>query len=602
MPKLQEYIRQELGKKNWKFELNLKRSGKKKSAFYQLWLNANELPTTIEKELSCTRLGLCVDMNGVQYYLMELVDEILEEIRKIHTAKQRQQIKDLIRDYWEEIGRKGQQCVNIYFKKLFGNNAKFVGVLNCNRYEDKKVNITVSYLGMTFSCDTFSGKSIASFFQETTWLKQYLMITKQDDCLFDLICVDWDAAIAVKLKKFEKKLDQIIGEGIPFDLSEIPVAYRRELQDKAKEYNRWRISWLDGFAEEMEEFVDGRLYVDQQEVIFANGAGKITVSKNATRYMESECFKEYQNLKKSKLRERCRQYALENFSGFGQIKCELKNSGILNGDTKLTFQMDSIPSFSYQYKTIPYHQSVSEWKKTLQKNVKQIQMLAAVTKEKRKNELKKRYQLYWEFYLVRDIFECVFQNETYITQNAIVQILRGTKVTLNADIRTSRGDGLYGFYSADEISDTVTKMLDLKILTSKEIKGTYGYFDILKIPSKTKLELEELNVLIKDEEDNWTETKQEEISNNLRRGCAISDIEAEQFLLHGILENEKEANTYMDLINLASHPVVLRLHEMDIQKYFADAPKQVIKFLKLRYKSVSTREKKILKQFFLSAI
>ena len=203
---------------------------------------------------------------------------------------------------------------------------------------------------------------------------------------------------------------------------------------------------------------------------------------------------------------------------------------------------------------------------------------------------------------MRDIFECVFQNETYITQNAIVQILRGTKVTLNADIRTSRGDGLYGFYSADEISDTVTKMLDLKILTSKEIKGTYGYFDILKIPSKTKLELEELNVLIKDEEDNWTETKQEEISNNLRRGCAISDIEAEQFLLHGILENEKGANTYMDLINLASHPVVLRLHEMDIQKYFADAPKQVIKFLKLRYKSVSTHEKKILKQFFLSAI
>ena len=405
-----------------------------------------------------------------------------------------------------------------------------------------------------------------------------------------------------KVKKFEKKLDQIIGEGIPFDLPEIPVAYRRELQDKAKEYNRWRIPWLDGFFEEMEEFVDGRLYVDQQEVIFANGAGKITVSKNATRYMESECFKEYQNLKKSKLRERCRKYALENFSGFGQIKCELKNSGILNGDTKLTFQMDSIPSFSYQYKTIPYHQSVSEWKKTLQKNVKQIQMLAAVTKEKRKNELKKRYQLYWEFYLVRDIFECVFQNETYITQNAIVQILRGTKVTLNADIRTSRGDGLYGFYSADEISDTVTKMLDLKILTSKEIKGTYGYFDILKIPSKTKLELEELNVLIKDEEDNWTETKQEEISNNLRRGCAISDIEAEQFLLHGILGNEKEANTYMDLINLASHPVVLRLHEMDIQKYFADAPKQVIKFLKLRYKSVSTREKKILKQFFLSAI
>ena len=95
------------------------------------------------------------------------------------------------------------------------------------------------------------------------------------------------------------------------------------------------------------------------------------------------------------------------------------------------------------------------------------------------------------------IFLSVFpKNETYITQNAVVQLMRGTKVTLNANVLESRGNGFYSLYSADEVSDMVTEMLDSEILMSKEIKGTYGYFYILKIPQKTRQELEELNTLM----------------------------------------------------------------------------------------------------------
>ena len=73
--------------------------------------------------------------------------------------------------------------------------------------------------------------------------------------------------------------------------------------------------------------------------------------------------------------------------------------------------MAGIPAFSHLYKTASYQQSVPEWKKTLQRNVKQIKMLAAATKEERKNELKKQYHLYLDSYLARDIFECVSKNE-----------------------------------------------------------------------------------------------------------------------------------------------------------------------------------------------
>ena len=108
--------------------------------------------------------------------------------------------------------------------------------------------------------------------------------------------------------------------------------------------------------------------------------------------------------------------------------------------------------------------------------------------------------MYLDSYLARDIFECVSKNETYITQNAVVQLMRGTKVTLNANVLESRGNGFYSLYSADEVSDMVTEMLDSEILMSKEIKGTYGYFYILKIPQKTWQELEELNTLMGDEQ------------------------------------------------------------------------------------------------------
>ena len=598
LPQLREHIRQKLGKPDWKFAFDIEHNGKKKE-IYQIWLNADELPVVLERKIDCTRLGLCTDIDEVQSYLLELTDEIIEDIRKEQAARQCQQMKDLIRDYWEEIERKGQECVNSYLSQLCRNNAKFEGTLHCNKYEDKRVDITVSHLGMKFICDTFAGKSIASFFQNPTWIKSYLTITEKNDSIWDLVHVDWDVAIKAKLKKFVIKLEQEVEEGIPLVPSTSQVSYKRELEDKVNEYNSWAISWLDGFSEGMEKAVDGKLYIGQQKVIFTNEAGSITVNGSGSKYTASEQFKKYQLLKNTKLRERCRQHAIEAFSGFGRIKCKSKNVGILNGDTKLTFHMDGIPAFSYLYETAPYQQSVPEWKKTLQRNAKQIKMLAAATKEERKNELKKQYHLYLDSYLARDIFECVSKNETYITQNAIVQLMRGTKVTLNANVLESRGDGFYSLYSADEVSDMVTEMLDSEILTSKEIDGTYGYFYILKIPQKTRLELEELNTLMWDEQSSWTETKQEEVRRNLRDGIAISDSEAESFLIYEIFRKEKSPSTYMDLINLARNPIVLVLHELEVRNYFADAPEMVIKFVKLRYKNAETHEKKVLKQIFL---
>ena len=64
-------------------------------------------------------------------------------------------------------------------------------------------------------------------------------------------------------------------------------------------------------------------------------------------------------------------------------------------------------------------------------------------------------------------------------------------------------------------------------------------------------------------------------------------------------KEEKNYSTYLDLIHLINHPIVLILHETDIQKCFGDVPESVKKFLNLRYKSADMHEKKVMKRFFL---
>lgn len=56
----------------------------------------------------------------------------------------------------------------------------------------------------------------------------------------------------------------------------------------AVDLNSWAISWLDGFSTGMEKAVDGKLYIEQQKVIFANEAGSITVNINGSKYTASE--------------------------------------------------------------------------------------------------------------------------------------------------------------------------------------------------------------------------------------------------------------------------------------------------------------------------
>lgn len=598
---LRARIRQELGKPDWKFDLHVQITWKKKSFLCHLKFQANEFPTALERQLNSSRLCMYKDLDSTRPFFEEVTDDLITEIKKEQRDRNSQQLKDIISKNWEKVKEGMQKQVDASLKQMSKNGIVLSGQVQSDMYN--MLVITFPYIGMLFTIKRLAKQAISSFFMETSWLTPYQTITKRNDHLTDSIMVDFDAALEAKLPKFAKKLDQELKNGIPLDAPFVDRenVYGKELDARAKAYNQWKISWLDGYKSDMNSPVTGKLYVDKQEVVFKSESGTITVTQNGEKYVPSEQFKEYQLLQNTKLYRRCRQYALDAFAEFGQIRCQKGSIGILNGDTVLILTVDGISEISYHYNTASYRESVPEWKKTLTKNLQELRKKVEETRNERKIALRKQYRYYLETYLAKDILECVSANEKYITQTAVTQILRGTQVALNAPITLSHGNGKYGLYKADFVSDVIERMVQTGILTTVTCKGTYGRFDILKIPSKTKDDLVSLKALVVEEQQNWSNKKQDQIQKSLRSNVAISDSEAEQYLLHAILQKEGEldAGAYMDLINLVSHPIVLAMHEEDVRECFANAPEMVVKFLKMRYKNANTQEKKIMKRFLL---
>lgn len=135
--------------------------------------------------------------------------------------------------------------------------------------------------------------------------------------------------------------------------------------------------------------------------------------------------------------------------------------------------------------------------------------------------------------LETEILEAQKETDQQI-ETAVTQILRGTQVALNAPITLSHGSGQYGLYKADFVSDVIERMVQTGILTTVTCKGTYGRFEILKIASRTKDDLVSLKALVAEEQQNWSNKKQDQIQKSLRSNVAISDSEAELYLLHAI--------------------------------------------------------------------
>lgn len=78
-------------------------------------------------------------------------------------------------------------------------------------------------------------------------------------------------------------------------------------------------------------------------------------------------------------------------------------------------------------------------------------------------------------------FLVVAANEKYITALMATKLLRGTSASKNATFEMTPECGKFNALSEDEIRDAAGRLVKEGYLYSKELRGTYGYFDILRL-------------------------------------------------------------------------------------------------------------------------
>lgn len=97
----------------------------------------------------------------------------------------------------------------------------------------------------------------------------------------------------------------------------------------------------------------------------------------------------------------------------------------------------------------------------------------------------------------------IMKNERYITENAVVKNLRGLSQTLSARVLDIEESDKFGLLSSEDVEAAVGMLIRDNLVYRKEIKGTYGWFDILKVHDGAAKEL--LQVTYKEEKKKFSE-------------------------------------------------------------------------------------------------
>lgn len=122
---------------------------------------------------------------------------------------------------------------------------------------------------------------------------------------------------------------------------------------------------------------------------------------------------------------------------------------------------------------------IKKWCKESRKNFEE--------EEKRKKEEKYdkiRILKSYNNLLCIDALRVIAKNERYITETAVVKNLRGMTQTLSSNVEDIENSGKYEILTNEEVESAVRQLLRDKLIYEKDLKGTYGHFDILKLEDK----------------------------------------------------------------------------------------------------------------------
>ena len=262
----------------------------------------------------------------------------------------------------------------------------------------------------------------------------------------------------------------------------------------------------------------------------------------------------------------------------------ITGNGLLLGDTKCEIKKDNI-SFDYDFPYMPTDNK-TKWKTLFQKEIKNIQKIIIQEKEKNIREQQNQFENLRKSFIYFDVFNFISLNENYITENAVVQALRGTHIQLDTKINLTQNSGKYNCYDKEEIIHCINKLVNFDFLFKRKISGTYGKFYILKIENDDGLAILKPNLDKKC-------YKISEINKKIKENEKLSDCESYIYFKHNI--NKKDLKNYINSLSCLTKGFV-SLYMDEYLEYVKNAPESFKKLICLKKK---TEEDAFLKKCFM---
>lgn len=321
------------------------------------------------------------------------------------------------------------------------------------------------------------------------------------------------------------------------------------------------VSRYQEFARQMSNVPNWFIKREKDEIVFSYKplTGKTIFSTPFFKIEDDDfCMSEYGNLfisltKDPTIREKLK-YATDAFANSGLSGIQLsRGNGLCLGDSSLSVSVDST-SFSSNFTYA--EDSLSDWEAAVDDLINDIKRQHQEWSQSKADSFSKISGNS----LATSILVLVSKN-SYITENAVVQNLRGLKVQLNARIEDAPFSGKFALVPADTVHETCHDLISSGFLKEKYHKGTYGVFYSL--------------VLTKDGQ-TYIETA-DEYKSELFDDFVFRD------KIKVLLDSPSK--NFGDYVSLLSDSVPIRALSLcmdELQELFMTCPKEVQRLIKMK--------------------
>lgn len=176
-----------------------------------------------------------------------------------------------------------------------------------------------------------------------------------------------------------------------------------------------------------------------------------------------------------------------------------------------------------------------------------------------------------------DVLRVIAKNERYITETAVVKNLRGMAQTLSSNVEDIENSGKYEILTNEEVEAAVRQLLRDKLIYEKDLKGTYGHFDILKLEDKAS---EIFATPFKEESKSFTSFTDLDWVNYLKK---IKESGKEPRLSKAKKEQQ---------LTLLEHKSVIAVYPELVKEFLKTRPKEWQMYIETMYSMAAGVEKK----------